>query len=133
MNMQNYEVVSPPLTGTTFHDPTTANSAHFYRVRSVNGTGAIAPRSDGSAYDMATTVMFSALGPQPGVRVQVSHFTNELRPAVNAVRFLARQSAAIFSNDLASGYPIRAVHITELRTGSAEWRRRRPRRTMRCG
>jgi hypothetical protein len=115
MNELNYDVVSPVLTSTTFHDMTAApNTSYFYRVRSVNGTGAGAPRSAGSAYDVATTVMFSSLGP-PSVSIQASHFTNELRPAVNALRALAGQSAAVFSTDLAQHNPIRAVHITELR------------------
>ena len=117
MNILNYEVVSPVLSGTTFRDTSALpNTAYLYRVRSVNGTDASAPRSDGSAYDLATTVMFSSLGPNPRVKIQPSHFTNELRPAVNAVRRLAGQSDAIFSSDLASGNLLRAVHITELRT-----------------
>ncbi|HMJ87779.1 MAG TPA: hypothetical protein VK504_31605, partial [Vicinamibacterales bacterium] len=48
--------------------------------------------------------------------IMASHFVDQLRPAVNAMRALAGQSNYVFSNDLAPFTGIRRVHVTELRT-----------------
>jgi len=115
MNMANYIVIgSSSVTG--FLDTSVSpNTSYFYRVRSVNGSGPNASRSDGSAFDLATTVMFSTIDAAHPY-IMASHFVDQLRPAVNAMRALAGQSNYVFSNDLAPFTGIRRVHVTELRT-----------------
>jgi YD repeat-containing protein len=115
MNMANYVVIGSSTVPGFLDTSVSSNTSYFYRVRSVNGSGPNASRSDGSAFDVATTVLFSpvdALHPY----VLATHFLDELRPAVNAVRALAGQSPYAFSTDLAQHSLIRRVHITELRT-----------------
>jgi hypothetical protein len=115
MNMANYAVIgSSTITG--FLDTSVSpNTSYCYRIRSVNGSGPSASRSDGSVYDVATTMMFSTIDATHPF-VMAKHYLDELRPAINAMRALAGQSPYAFSTDLAQYSVIRRVHITELRT-----------------
>ena len=99
---------------TTFNDTSAAaNTAYLYRVRAANSFG------DGpfSTSDLATTIIFTENPPVSGVTIIKAVHLNELRTAVNAVRTLAGQSAAAFTDPtLSSAIKVKAVHITELRT-----------------
>jgi len=95
---------------TSFTDTASPNTAYLYRVRSVNAAGSSAD----SAYDLATTVMFTDDPLVPGMRVKAIHLS-ELRTAVNAVRAQAGLSPATFTDPAAPGVTVKAVHVTELR------------------
>jgi len=99
-------------TGTSFPDTVTAGTAHLYRVRAVNGSGA----SGDSAYDLATAVMFTDASLVAGTTtVKALHLT-QLQAAVNAVRQLVTGLGnATFSDPNPSGVVIRAADILELR------------------
>jgi hypothetical protein len=114
MNINNYTVVGSTSSASFTDNTASANTAYFYRVRSVKGTGAGALRSDGSNYDLATTTMFTGIT-QYQTLITPAFFT-ELRTAVNAVRTLANLGGGSYSNDLSVPNRIKAVHLTELRT-----------------
>jgi uncharacterized protein YkwD len=96
---------------TSFTDSASANAAYLYRVRSVNVAGS----SGDSAYDLATTVMFTDDPLAPGMRIKAIHLA-ELRTAVNAVRIQAGLTPATYTDPAAPGVTVKAIHVTELRT-----------------
>jgi hypothetical protein len=98
---------------TSFTDSTAApNSAYLYRVRAKNAAGS----SGDSAADLATTVIFTDDPLVPRSTVVKAVHLNELRTAINAVRALAGQSAAPFTDTVSRGVVVKAIHITQLRT-----------------
>ncbi|MFL6244891.1 MAG: CAP domain-containing protein [Thermoanaerobaculia bacterium] len=96
---------------TSYNDTASAGTAYLYRVRAVNGGGS----SGDSAYDLATTVMFTDDPLSAGVAVKAVHLA-ELRTAVSAVRAQAGLSPVTYTDAATTGVTVKAVHITELRT-----------------
>lgn len=103
----------------TYTDNTaSAAVAYLYKVRAVApGTGAY------SAPDLATTVIFTdPVIAQFSTTLKAAH-VSELRVAVNAVRTLAGEVAASFTDPvLVAGSAAKALHITELRAALDEAR-----------
>ena len=96
---------------TSFNDTTSANTAYLYRVRAVNAGGS----SGDSAFDLATTVMFTDDPLATGVLVKAVHL-GQLRTAVSAIRAQAGVSTVTYTDAAAAGVTVKAIHITELRT-----------------
>lgn len=96
----------------SFTDTATASTAYLYRVRAVNAGGT----SGDSAYDLATTVIFTDDPLMAGLTVIRAIHLAELRTAVNAVRAQASLGAASFTDAASAGVLVKAVHINELRT-----------------
>ena len=102
------------IAGASADDKTglTANTTYLYKVRAL-GSGY---PSAFSSIDPATTIMFTdpSLKDQP---VKAAHI-DELRTAVNAMRFAAELPAAVFTDPtlVAGSTPVNAIHVTELRT-----------------
>lgn len=106
-----FTLVGSPA-GNSFSDTTaSANTAYLYQVRAVNGAGT----SANSAFDLATTVIFTDNPLTSGIKVKAVHLA-QLRTAVNAVRALAGLGAAGFTDAASTGVRVKGVHITELRT-----------------
>jgi hypothetical protein len=89
-----------------------ANTAYLYSVRALNGSTSSAY----SAYDLATTVIYT----DDPITVQTTlikavHIT-ELRTAVNAVRTVAGLGAASWTNTVVAGSTVKAADVTDLRT-----------------
>ena len=98
---------------TPFNDTATANNAYLYRVRAVGATGT----SGDSAYDLATTVIFTEDPLVGGTTVIKAIHLAELRTAVNAVRAqVPAQGPATVTDAASPGVVVKAVHITELRS-----------------
>ncbi len=98
--------------GTSYTDTTAlASSAYLYKVASVNAAGT----SPLSQADLATTVIYSddRLVEFTTV-IKLAHLT-QLRTAITAVRALANQGPATFTDTAAPGLKVKAVHILELR------------------
>lgn len=99
-------------TNTTYTDQSLpANTSYLYRVRAVDGTGAVSPFSTAS---LGTTVLFPEAITQFQTTVKAQH-VNELRPAINAVRSCAGLSAFAWGADLGAGQVILANHVQQLR------------------
>lgn len=100
--------------GVTFNDAArSANTAHLYKVRAVNGG-----ESADSNIDLATTVVFTDDPLVAGTTaIKASHVT-EMRTAVNAVRTLAALAAGTYTDSTVTGgiTSVKAAHITDLRT-----------------
>jgi len=96
---------------TSYNDTASANTAYLYRVRAVNAGGS----SGDSAFDLATTVMFTDDPLVAGVSVKAIHLA-ELRTAVSAVRAQAGLGPVTYTDAAAAGVTVKATHITELRT-----------------
>ncbi|HKO56898.1 MAG TPA: hypothetical protein VJ276_13570 [Thermoanaerobaculia bacterium] len=95
-----------------FTDTTVAaNTAYLYRVRALGSGGA----SGDSAYDLATTVIFTDDPLNPGTLIKAVHLA-QLRVAVNAVRAVAGLAPATFTDAASPGVVVKAVHIQELRS-----------------
>jgi hypothetical protein len=92
----------------SFNDGVSANTAHLYRVRAVNGNGA----SDNSNVDLATTVLFTNDPLVAGTTVVQNAHVTQLRTAVNAVRSLAALAPFPFPTDTV----VRAAHVVDLRS-----------------
>jgi hypothetical protein len=108
----SFTLIGSP-TSTSFTDTTaSANTSYLYRVRARNAAGS----STDSAYDLATTVIFTDDPLVPGVTVIRAIHLAQLRTAVNAVRALAGLGAGSYTDAATAGVPIKAVHINELRT-----------------
>ena len=88
------------------------NTSYLYRVRTVTAAGA----SVDSAYDFATTVIFTDDPLVPRVTIIKAIHLAELRTAVNAMRAIAGLPAASFTDPATPGIVVKAVHITQLRT-----------------
>lgn len=99
------------ITSTSTLDTVGAATAHLYRVRAVNSAGA----SVDSASDIATTVIFTDDPLGNGIAVKAEHLA-QLRTAVNAVRQIAGLGSVNFADAATPGLPIRAAHITDLRS-----------------
>ncbi|MFZ2493956.1 MAG: fibronectin type III domain-containing protein [Thermoanaerobaculia bacterium] len=99
--------------GASYHDTAATNTAYLYRVRATNG----GTTSVDSAYDLATTVVFTDSTVTPGTTaIKAVHFT-ELRTAVNAVRALAGQAAGSYTEpSLGAGTTMKAAHVSEPRS-----------------
>jgi hypothetical protein len=93
-----------------YSDATDANTAYLYQVRAVDAVGGASAMSN---IDLATTVPFTS---DPNIRF--AEFS-QLRTAVNAV--LATAGLALMSADgtFASGGPVRAQHVIDLRDAIA--------------
>lgn len=105
-------------TNTSFSDlSVTDDKAYLYRVRAVH----TAATSINSTSDLAVTVSFTNNPLTFGTVVQAMHLS-QLRTAVNAVRSLAGQPAAMVSDLASAGTTIRCVHVTELRSALDEAR-----------
>jgi hypothetical protein len=99
---------------TTYTDSTvSANTAHLYRARAVNGSG---PSPDSNA-DLATTVMFADTTLTPGSSLIRAVHVNELRTAVGAMRSLAGLGVYPFTDPGVLAYPtiMKRAHIIDLR------------------
>lgn len=92
------------------------NTAYLYRVTGIDGA---AHETLPSAFDLATTVMFSDSPLDIGVTKILDTHILQLRTAVNAVRALALLGSESFTDATLDGETIKAVHITELRTAIA--------------
>jgi hypothetical protein len=98
----------------SFSDPTAlAGTSYVYKVRAID---AFSRRSQLSAPDAATTILFTddplvaSTTPVKGVHV------TQLRQAVNALRTAAGLTAATFTDPaLSSAIKMKAVHLQELR------------------
>jgi hypothetical protein len=104
--------------GTTYNDSgLTPNKTYLYRVRALNsgGTG-----SAYSAFDLATTIIFTDDPLVVRVTVIKAVHLTELRTAVNAVRVAAGLATKAWTDPSPSGVKVKAVHITELRSALAE-------------
>jgi hypothetical protein len=95
----------------------TDDKAYLYRVRALHAAGT----SINSTSDLAVTVSFTDNPLTVGTFVQAMHLS-QLRTAVNAVRSLAGQPAAVVSDSASAGTTIRGVHVTELRSALDEAR-----------
>jgi uncharacterized protein YkwD len=95
---------------TSFNDTASAGTAYLYRVRAVN----IGASSGDSAYDLATTVMFTDDPLPTGFVVKAVHLA-QLRTAVTAVRAQAGSGVVAYTDAAATGVTAKAIHITELR------------------
>jgi hypothetical protein len=97
---------------TAYVDNTVSPSAaYLYRVHAVNDSGS----SPDSAFDIATTVIFTDDPLIPLTTAIKAIHLAQLRNAVNALRELAGLTAASFTGAASSGTFIAAVHITQLR------------------
>lgn len=74
-----------------------------------------------SATDLATNVTFTDDPAAVATRIRAVQL-NELRTAVNALRTFARLPAFTFTDSLSTGFAVKALHITQLRTALAEAR-----------
>jgi hypothetical protein len=102
----------------SYSDLTVTNDkAYLYRVRAVH----TAATSINSTPDLAATVSFTNDPLTAGTVVQAMHLS-QLRTAVNAVRSLAGQPAAVVTDLAAAGTTIKGVHVTELRAALDEAR-----------
>jgi sugar lactone lactonase YvrE len=116
-----YSFVQIATSSATTHVDTTAvaNNAYLYRVVAVDGAN---HESQPGPFDLATTVMYTDATLIAGnTKARASHIL-QLRTAVNAVRAVALSGWADFSDlSLASGDPVKALHLSELRSalGSA--------------
>lgn len=101
-------------TGTTsFNDVgRSANTAYLYRVRAVNGG-----ESADSAFDLATTVIFTDDPLVGGTTLAKSAHLTELRTAIDAVRALASLGGGSYTDPTitAGVTAIKVAHITDLR------------------
>lgn len=104
------------VTGRSFTDTAvSANTTYLYRVRAVAGSTS----STYSNIDHATTIGFADDPLIPGVTViQAIHLT-QLRIAVNAMRVAAALPPMSWTDPSPLGDSVKAVHITELRSGLA--------------
>lgn len=118
-----FAVVSTTPTTTSFVDTTAINGkAYLYRVRAVFTGGSVSPYS---STDLATAITFDddpiigANDPQgrPGTMIRASHLI-QLHTAIDAVRFTAGLSPAVWKNDPAPQTlgAVLAIHFTELRS-----------------
>ena len=100
-------------TATTFVDTTVAaGHAYFYRVRAVK-TGSPITVSGFSVADAASIRSYVP----PAVGLGIHHFQMEdARAAVNQVRAAAGLPAFSFTDPSLEGLPVKAIHITELRS-----------------
>lgn len=90
-----------------------ANTAHLYKVRAVNGG-----ESTDSNIDLATTVIFTDDPLLVGTTaIKAAHIT-ELRTAVDAVRTLASLAAGTYTDPTLTPAvtSVKSVHVTDLRT-----------------
>jgi hypothetical protein len=104
----------------TFNDGgRSANTAHLYKVRAVNGG-----ESSDSNIDLATTTIFTDDPLVAGPSLIKSAHINELRTAVNAVRTLASLAAGSYTDpSLTVGVTlVKAVHVNDLRSAIDEAR-----------
>jgi YD repeat-containing protein len=106
--------------GNTFPDAgLSRGSTYLYRVRAIDSTGAVSPPS---AVLMATAITFvdpELVGAndqygRPATKVKADH-VNDLRAAVAGVRRAALLPAVTWAETVASGVPVRADHVRELR------------------
>ena len=105
------------VTALAYSDTVSASSAHVYRLKARNATGASAY----SNLDLATTVSFTndPLVPQT-TTIAASHAT-ELRAAVNAVLLAAGFGLQGWTDPSieAGATPVRRAHVAELRDALA--------------
>jgi hypothetical protein len=102
------------VSGTSFPDSASPNTAYLYKVRAVDGSGCV---SADTVPDLATTVMFNddpLLGSQHTI-IQAVHVT-QLRTAVQAVRTTAGIGAATWTRTNLVGQSVLPIDFTELRT-----------------
>ena len=110
-----YAPISTNATGTTFNDTTVSSvNSYLYRIRAVNAAGQFSPYSN---VDLATAISFTddsiVVQTTP---VKAAHI-NQLRQAVDAVRWTANLSLANWGGSLTQfSTPIQATHIDDLRT-----------------
>ncbi|MDP9190153.1 MAG: M57 family metalloprotease [Acidobacteriota bacterium] len=111
----NYSLAGSPAHPTvTFNDGgRSANTAHLYKVRAVNGG-----ESGDSNIDLATTTIFTDDPLVAGTTQVKNTHISELRIAVNAVRTLASLGGGSYTDPtLTAGVtPVKALHINDLRT-----------------
>ncbi|HEX8618817.1 MAG TPA: hypothetical protein VF911_14635 [Thermoanaerobaculia bacterium] len=114
-----YALVATPA-GTSWPDVgAPSNAACAYRVRAVHTDGT---RSSFSNVDIGTTVTFvEAI--TPGVTIIDATHVLELRSAAAALRVTANLAAYAWSDvPLQVGMPVRAIHLTQLRSAINEAR-----------
>jgi hypothetical protein len=102
------------VTGTSFSDSASANTAYLYKVRAVDTAGCF---SADTAPDLATTVMFNddpLLGSQHTI-IQAIHVM-QLRSAVQAVWATAGLGTPTWTRSSLVGLSVLPVDYTELRT-----------------
>lgn len=106
-----YVLLATP-TAPPYTDPSVASStAYLYRVRAVASDGSYSPYSNvalGTAFTFPEGLAASS------TQIKAQHFY-ELRQSVGAVRALAGQPAAAWTDSNLSGVTIRGVHLQELR------------------
>jgi putative intracellular protease/amidase len=108
-----YELVATTIEPAHVDTTVVAGAAYLFKVRAFDGT----TESSDSAVDLATTVVFTDAVLTVGATLPKAAHVTELREAVNAVRALAGESAASFTDaGLAAGFSIKSAHLTELRT-----------------
>jgi hypothetical protein len=110
-----YTPINTNATGTTFNDTTVSSvNAYLYRIRAVDATGNVSPYSN---VDLATAITFTddSIATQ-STPVKTTHI-NQLRQAVDAVRWTANLSAANWGPSLVQfTTTVQATHIEDLRT-----------------
>lgn len=115
----SWTVLSTNVLTTSFLDTSvTSVNAYLYRVRAVDGSGALSAYSN---LDVATAITFTDNPLQANSTLIRAQHVFELRLAVNAIRATANLPPAVWTDNVTSaaqlvGMRVKAVHIEELRS-----------------